>query len=163
MLFKVCSWADISRLTLGDLFRHRRRSKRRLSIRGTFDVGIRLLVTLVEIGILLLAMPRTLPVLSRDVGFTSLFFSTNETKVRQYNPGSTASLRQMRPCRTDPISYAGFNPAAVRYICVTTLVLHGHLRKKALTDKAQLSAISPLFSNQNVTIFFQDSATFDSL
>lgn len=157
VLLKDCSRWAISRWTLGHYFWHQSKSQLKPSRRGTVAIAVRLLIALVENGILILAVPRNQLVMGHEVGSPRLLFG----KTQFGSEDMRTSLEQVQPCRTDPIPYTGFSPSATRYICMKSQPLRGHLRKKAWEDATKLHAVSPVLSDRNVTIVIRDIYSSD--
>lgn len=160
VLFKSCSWATISRWTIGHCFGHGEKSEVKLSIRGVFAIVIRLALVLAEIAILLLAVPQVLPVLESEVGSTRLMFSSNRTQLQRYDPGSVTALAEAQ-CPPDPIPYAGFSPLIARYMCMSLAVLPVGLKTQALAQNFDLSTITSKPSTENVTLLIHVSMEGD--
>ena len=86
--------------------------KDRLGRRASIALLMRILLVAVDVLILFLSIPRSIPVFESDVMSTQLSFSeASAVTTDVINSGS------VRTCRPDVAQYRGFSPSALRQIC----------------------------------------------
>jgi len=91
-----------------------RTPNRRICKRALFALFLRAVVLLIDLAILGLSVPHSIPVYEQDVGSSVMSFSGIRT-----NPGSNISWAvRNSPCKPDNIRYVGFDPSVTRHICL---------------------------------------------
>ncbi len=119
------SLADVGALvchrgsTWGGLARWQFRTRRRrLNKRGYIAVLLRLLVTVVDVGIIVLAVPSTTPVTERDVGMSQINLRARGARLL---PGAKYAGVVPNPCLWTRVKFQGFTPTATMLMCTNAM------------------------------------------
>jgi len=111
--FKGASWSEIFRWNL------RGRGIRR-SRRAHIAILLRLVVTLVDIAIVVLAVPRDFPVKESFIGRPIITFDT-QPPARKLLPKPSAIPFELHTCIWDKVQFRKFTPNAAIMVCFTSL------------------------------------------
>lgn len=118
--FSNASWFDLGQWAFVN------KPARRICKRAVLAIFLRYFIFALDILILVVSIPRSIPVFEREVGSSVMTFPNG---VISTNVNELAADFFNAPCRPDPIIYEGFKPDATRQLCFSGLVAEGSLNK----------------------------------